>query len=790
MRSLIVGLLLLTPAALMAQQQPTAAEAAFIYELNRARSNPQRYDTEQSLGGILNGVSAQPPLAVNQNLVQSAGFHAEEMATNGYFGHQSQVTGDWPNQMAVDAGYPLPSAWALNNNYIESLAANGSSAAGASYSPSAALRLLIEDVGVSPPGHRIHLLAMDAFNQAFREVGTGYAQGLHWSQSPPWSGAYWAVHTGRRNTDPVWLTGVVYNDANSNGRYDQGEGLSGVTIGATGPSTLNTTTLTGGAWTMGVTAGTWSLTCSGGSFIGTATKSVVVGTANREIDFVSGRTVGELDFEYQSVGGGPVLTIAAGSMFFNSPAPATPSAQQSYTVSGVRLIGNVTITAPSEFQVSVTSGSGFTGSVVLTPSSGTLASTTIYVRFNPTGASGASGNLTHAASGALDTPKNLTGTVSTNPAIFCNPTSLNLASARLGVASAEQSYSVSGYNLTANITVTAPSQFEVSVTSGSGFATGLVLTHAGGTVNPTTIYVRMIPTVLTPSGNITHVAGAASQNVAASGTVTNPPVISVAPTSLTLVAPTAGGPSAEQTFTVSGQYLGGDITVTAPASFEITLTSGSGYVTTFNLTPSAGVVASTTVFVRFLGGTAASGNVACASTLATTRNVAVSGTIAPPPNLTVTPLSLSMNSQGTGVPSGQRTFTVSGVNLVGNVTVTASTDFEVSLTSGAGFGASVNMAPTGGALATTTVFVRFTPSVGPNVGTATVDSPGATTRVVALTGTVGAGGGGSGSGGSDSGGGGCAANGSSAAWALLLLIVLAGVAATRSGRPACPSRAR
>jgi hypothetical protein len=564
---------------------------------------------------------------------------------------------------------------------------------------------------------------------------------------------------------------VVYNDANSNGRYDQGEGLSGVAINAVGPSTLNTTTMTGGNWTMAVTAGTWNLTCSGGSFVGSATKSVVVNTANREVDFASGRPVGETDFEYQSVGGGPVLTIQSGSLFFNSPAPSTPSTQQSYTVSGVRLVGNVTITAPAQFQVSLTSGSGFAASVQLTPTGGTVASTTIYARFNPSGSSGASGNITHASNGALDSPKNVTGTVSTNPAVFCNPTSLNLVSARLGVASAEQTYIVSGYNLVANITITAPAQFEVSLASGSGFGSGLVVNHTAGTVNPTTIYVRMTPTTLAPSGNITNVAGAASQNVALTGSVTNPPNITAAPVSLTLVAPTAGGPSAEQTFTVSGQYLGGNIAVTAPASFEITLTSGSGYTNTFNLTPTAGVVANTTVFVRFLGGTAASGNITCASTLATTRNVAVNGTIAPPPNLTVMPFGLSMDSPGTGVASGQRTFTVSGTNLVGNVTVTATTDFEVSLTSGSGFGASVNLVPTAGTLGNTTVFVRFVPSVGPNAGTATVSSPAATDRIIALTGTIGAGGG-SGSG-SDSGGGGCASGGSNAVWVLMLMALAA-----------------
>jgi uncharacterized protein YkwD len=208
-------------APLFAQQQPTAAEMAFIYELNRARSDPQAYDTENSLGGILNGVAARPPLALNLNLVQSARFHSDEMATNGYFGHTSAVTGDQPNKMARDAGYPLVSSWPDAANYIESLAALYSSGT-ASYSAPAALKALIIDAGVPSLGHRIHLLGMDSFAAAFREVGTGYDVGL----GVGWpSGAYWSIHTGRRNSDPVWLTGVVYSDANSNGRYDQGEGL-------------------------------------------------------------------------------------------------------------------------------------------------------------------------------------------------------------------------------------------------------------------------------------------------------------------------------------------------------------------------------------------------------------------------------------------------------------------------------------------------------------------------------------------------------------------------------------
>ncbi|MCA8913543.1 MAG: hypothetical protein KDB82_17795, partial [Planctomycetes bacterium] len=458
--------------ALCAQQVPTADEMAFIYELNRARNDPQRYDTENmttymggTYSGVLNGVSPQPPLALNENLVQSARFHSDEMASVGYFAHQSAVNGDYANDMARNAGYPLNSGLPNGTNNIESLAANGTSGSTISYAPNDALRNLLIDAGTSPPGHRIHLLAMNSFNQNFREVGTGYAVGNGWTAGVN-AAAYWAIHTGYRNTNPVRMFGVVYDDANANGRYDSGEGLSGVTIDATGPSTLQTTSNARGAWVLDVSAGTWSVTCGGGSFSGTATAGVTVGSDNVEVDFASGRSAGERDFEFQSVGGGPVLTVSANSLVFNAPTAATPSAEQSYDVSGVRLVSNVTITAPSEFQISTTSGSNWTTSLILTPSSGTLATTTIYVRFNPSGASGAIGDVTNTADGALDQLVNVVGTVSTNPAVFASPGTLNLTAARLNAASPEQSYTVSGYNLSGNLDVAATGDFQVSLTSG------------------------------------------------------------------------------------------------------------------------------------------------------------------------------------------------------------------------------------------------------------------------------------------------------------------------------------
>jgi hypothetical protein len=90
-----------------------------------------------------------------------------------------------------------------------------------------------------------------------------------------------------------------------------------------------------------------------------------------------------------------------------------------------------------------------------------------------------------------------------------------------GTESTQQSFTVSGSNLTANIVVTPPTGFEVSTTSGSGFTSSVTLTQSGGTVSSTTIYARLTTAATgTPSGNITCAStGATTQNVAASGTV-------------------------------------------------------------------------------------------------------------------------------------------------------------------------------------------------------------------------------------------------------------------------------
>ncbi len=108
-------------------------------------------------------------------------------------------------------------------------------------------------------------------------------------------------------------------------------------------------------------------------------------------------------------------------------------------------------------------------------------------------------------------------TLVSSPTITTSGT-LSAVNTTYGTASASPTnFSVSGSALTNDITITPPSGFEVSATIGSGYTASLTLFQSSGSVNLTTIYVRLAATtaVGSYSGNISVAStGATTQNVA------------------------------------------------------------------------------------------------------------------------------------------------------------------------------------------------------------------------------------------------------------------------------------
>lgn len=202
------------------------------------------------------------------------------------------------------------------------------------------------------------------------------------------------------------------------------------------------------------------------------------------------------------------------------------------------------------------------------------------------------------------------------------------------------------------------------------------------------------------------------------------------------------GPSAEQTFSVSGINLTGNLDVTAPANFEISSTSGSGFGSSVSLIPSSGSVSSTTLYVRLAAGLSANTYtdvLTAASTGATSETISVSGIVSPAdPQFSVFGTPGAMNYSFGAGPSNEESIFVEGLFLTSNITVTAPTNFEVSLTSGSGFASSVDIVPSSGTVASTEVFIRLASGLAINsyAGDITVSSSPAADQMVAVNGNV------------------------------------------------------
>ncbi len=163
----------------------------------------------------------------------------------------------------------------------------------------------------------------------------------------------------------------------------------------------------------------------------------------------------------------PIITTTGTLNAFSSPVNS-PSSEQSYQVAGSRLNGPIVITPPADFEISLTSGSGFSSSPLsLPPTGGTIPATTIFVRFNRTTAGTTSGNITHTSENAATLSVAVSGTAG---------------------------FGWTAYNDGAYI----DGQISTHITTYEGYtngASGLLVKYADGSNTPVTVTVKTSGTV-------------------------------------------------------------------------------------------------------------------------------------------------------------------------------------------------------------------------------------------------------------------------------------------------------
>lgn len=468
-------------------------------------------------------------------------------------------------------------------------------------------------------------------------------------------------------------------------------------------------------------------------------------------------------------GGAPTITTTPASLTsFTYPVGFGPSAEQSFTVSGVNLLGNILVTPSNNFEISTGSGASFVASslITLSVSGGTVSSTTIYVRMKAGHALGAvdAENITSTSISAETKNVACSGTVITAPVITTSAISGTFSYTFGSGPSASRTFTVSGTNLGGSVVITPPADYEISSNGGTDYqSTPITLALSSGNpatytgvLNLTTITVRLKIALGTGNYSENVVASstyAVSKNVALSGSVNASATIYNAVSFLSGFIYSGAGPSGIQSFVVKASALTGNVTATPPTNFEVSK-DGTNFQSTALTLNRVGTVLTTDtiVYVRLKSGLAISdygplnSSVVLTSAGAITKSVACKGKVVNVKTLlvsknTLTGFGYEYSASPVGGPSSPQSFTVSGALLTGNVVITSPTNYEISQNSSSGYSSTISL--TGTTVNPTIIYVRLKSGLtAANYGTLavplnlTVASSGVTTINVSCIGKV------------------------------------------------------
>ncbi len=339
----------------------------------------------------------------------------------------------------------------------------------------------------------------------------------------------------------------------------------------------------------------------------------------------------------------PAVAVSASSLSsFGSVIAGTPSTVQSYTVSGLRLTDNVIVTPPSPFKVS-TDNATFVDSLVLAPASGVVAATTVYVKLISADAVGTvAGSISNRTAGAIAKTVSVNGTVlasepatqsvisfgeTTGKSIVVNMSGGNGAK-RVLVACADNAVS---YVPTDAATETANSNYTAATDKGNGnkvvFAGSDASVTVTGLISGKTYYFSCFEYNDGTNNSQNYLTTAPGTG---SKMTLQVPVLSSNTALLVFGNILFNTISAEKSFALSGTYLSpaeGSVKISAPAGFEISTTSGSGYDSVATVTYTGSTISAVPVYVRFkpTEAIAYNGNITQSGGGADPLTVAVSG---------------------------------------------------------------------------------------------------------------------------------------------------------------------
>jgi uncharacterized protein YkwD len=294
---------------------PTAHEQQYLEYINRARAdamveaqrlrnetNPDiqsAYDffeidgqdiVTQFQWHISNGYIDQhaQPLSFQANILQAAQLHTQDLFNNQFQGHFSSSNPPAPFQPGYDPGDRLTAVGYSFTSYGENVYSNSDSVAhghagfdvdwgNIDDSSRPGYNAAFVGQGMqNPPGHRFSI-----HNGSLQEIGIGVINDTNGSVGPQL-----VTQDFGDSGDVRYITGVVYEDLNSNSFYDIGEGRSGVRIDVDGSAYYAVSTASGGYSVPVSQDGAYDVFFSGGGFQSFTTTTNIANGENEKLDYL------------------------------------------------------------------------------------------------------------------------------------------------------------------------------------------------------------------------------------------------------------------------------------------------------------------------------------------------------------------------------------------------------------------------------------------------------------------------------------------------------------------------
>lgn len=304
---------------------PSDAEQRMLWLMNRARSNPIQEGifltgiTDTDVTGAIDffgvdtdavrsqfaAIPAAPPAVFDFRMYEGSLAHSLDLIARDAQDHNNQF------QRIEDAGFFCNGGRVSVFSFSESaLHAHAGLNIDWGNNPPTGIQ--------DPPGHRHAIMGVDGNNSitGFNNVGLALVEenDLVTDVGPlVFSGAYCnassfeIVNNVLTSTPTVdhfnlFIVGTVWNDANSNDEYDEGEGLGGVTVMPDDGTYFAVTGDAGGYSIPILSAGTYNVTFSGGGLGNLLfNESVTVGSSNVLLDLESSSAAAEQDTDSDGV---------------------------------------------------------------------------------------------------------------------------------------------------------------------------------------------------------------------------------------------------------------------------------------------------------------------------------------------------------------------------------------------------------------------------------------------------------------------------------------------------------